>query len=384
MLDALLEANRPHLPRFFVAGLSASPRGRHAARARPVPSPAPTPPRHAPARPLTGREIPRTDVSGDAVPRTNPSPAAPDPLRRPHHSCPPPVPRPVPRASRRAARAARPPARSPSSSSCSWPASASSAPWRPSARTPPWPAVSRTRDGARPTYVLPEETVVYDRTGEVELARFGDFKREVVTFDEIPPIVLDATTAVEDKTFWENAGFDPLGIVAAGLDSIRGSGRGASTITQQLVRARLLDADLVQDRDRTAERKLKEIIQSIRVTQAFEGEDGKQEIITAYLNQNYYGNQTLRREGGATSATSARRSGRELTPSEAALLAALPQSPSNYDLVRNAIVALRRGGDRGGALPGERGDPRGRPRDARSSQRRNRSSTCSPRATGRR
>ena len=112
------------------------------------------------------------------------------------------------------------------------------------------------------------------------------------TFDEIPPILLDATTAVEDKTFWDNAGFDPAAIISAGIDSIRGSGRGASTITQQLVRARLLDPDLVQDPERTVERKLKEIIQSIRLTQAFPDEKGKKEIITAYLNQNYYGNQT--------------------------------------------------------------------------------------------
>ena len=75
---------------------------------------------------------------------------------------------------------------------------------------------------------------------------------------------------------------------------MRGNSRGASTITQQLVRARLLDADLLQDGDRTFERKLKEIIQSIRVTQYFgeQGDDGKQQIITAYLNQNYYGNQS--------------------------------------------------------------------------------------------
>ena len=123
------------------------------------------------------------------------------------------------------------------------------------------------------------------------MARFGDTRREVVTFDEIPKILLDATTAVEDKTFWENAGFDPVAIVSAGLSSLRGDSRGASTITQQLVRARLLDEKLVQDPKRTAERKLKEIIQSIRVTQAFPGETGKQQIITAYLNQNYYGNQ---------------------------------------------------------------------------------------------
>ena len=112
-------------------------------------------------------------------------------------------------------------------------------------------------------YQLPEETVIYDRTGKIELARFGDAKREVVTFDQIPPILLDATTAVEDKTFWDNAGFDPVAILSAAFSSLRGEGRGASTITQQLVRARLLDPALVQDPNRTVERKLKEIIQSI-------------------------------------------------------------------------------------------------------------------------
>ena len=100
-------------------------------------------------------------------------------------------------------------------------------------------------------YTLPEETVLLDRTGKIELARFGDFKRDIVTFDEIPPILLDATTAIEDKTFWDNAGFDPLAIVSAGLDALRGQSRGASTITQQLVRARLLDEDLVQNGGRT-------------------------------------------------------------------------------------------------------------------------------------
>ncbi len=62
-----------------------------------------------------------------------------------------------------------------------------------------------------------------------------------------------------------------VAIVSAGIGSLRGDSRGASTITQQLVRARLLDPELVQDPSRTAERKLKEIIQSIRVTQAFPG-----------------------------------------------------------------------------------------------------------------
>ncbi|MBA2372767.1 MAG: transglycosylase domain-containing protein [Chloroflexi bacterium] len=185
-------------------------------------------------------------------------------------------------------------------------------------------------------YQLPEETIVYDRTGAVELARFGEFKREVVAFEDIPPILLDATTAIEDKTFWENAGFDPVAIAAAGLDSIRGRSRGASTITQQLVRARLLDPDLVQDPDRTIERKLREIIQSIRLTQAFPDEAGKREIISAYLNQNYYGNQAYGVKAAARAYFGISDLS-ELTPAQAAILAALPKSPSNYDLVRNAV-----------------------------------------------
>src|SRR5439155_3349102 len=111
--------------------------------------------------------------------------------------------------------------------------------------------------------------------------------------------------------------------------------RGASTITQQLVRARLLDPALVQDPHRTAERKLKEIIQSIRLTETFQGTVGKQQIITAYLNQNYYGNQAY----GVKAAVQAY-FGIDLSkidPAQAAIIAGLPKSPSNYDLVRNAI-----------------------------------------------
>ena len=208
-------------------------------------------------------------------------------------------------------------------------------------------------------YQLPEETVIYDRTGKVELARFGEYQRDVVTFDEIPPILLDATTAIEDKTFWTNAGFDPIGIVAAGVDAIRGDARGASTITQQLVRARLLDPKLVQDPNRTIERKLKEIIQSHPPDAGTSpGEDGKQKIITAYLNQNYYGN-GLRREGGGRVYFG--KELKDLTPAEAAILAALPKSPSNYDLVRNADERCTVPLDEG-ELPGRQERPRRRAR----------------------
>jgi membrane peptidoglycan carboxypeptidase len=183
------------------------------------------------------------------------------------------------------------------------------------------------------------ESVVYDRTGAVELARFNaGERREPVTFNEIPPILIDATTTVEDKSFWTNTGIDPLGILSATFDTIRGKERGASTITQQLVRQRLLDPELVRDPGRVIERKVKEIIQSVRVTEAYPGDDGKRRIIEAYLNQNYYGN-------GSYGVLAAARgyfgvqSLDQLTLGQVALLAALPQSPSSYDLVRNSEAA---------------------------------------------
>jgi membrane peptidoglycan carboxypeptidase len=180
-----------------------------------------------------------------------------------------------------------------------------------------------------------EQSVITDRTGKVELARFGGEKREVVAFADIPPIVIDAQTAIEDKTFWDNAGFDPVAIVAAALDSVRGNSRGASTITQQLVRQRLLEPELVQDPGRQVERKIKEIIQSIRLTQAYPGIEGKQKIIAAYLNQNYYGNQAYGVKAAAKSYFGVDL--KDVTPDQAAILAGLVKSPSNYDLVRNAV-----------------------------------------------
>jgi peptidoglycan glycosyltransferase len=183
---------------------------------------------------------------------------------------------------------------------------------------------------------LPEQSVVYDRTGKIVLARFGEFNRQVVTFDEIPPVLMDATTAVEDGSFWNNAGFDTVGIVAAGIDSLRGHPRGASTITQQLVRQRLLTDNGAAVTDLSATRKLREIIQSIRVTEAYQGVKGKQRIMAAYLNQNYYGNESY---GVAAAARGYfGKDLKDITLAQAAILAALPKSPSTYDLVQNAVV----------------------------------------------
>jgi membrane peptidoglycan carboxypeptidase len=179
-----------------------------------------------------------------------------------------------------------------------------------------------------------QQTGVFDRTGAVLLARLGSDRRQLTTFADIPPGLVDATTAVEDKTFWENSGFDPAGFVSAAIDTLQGNDRGGSTITQQLVRNRLLPASDVGPDANKYERKLREIIQSIRLTQAYPGSDGKKAIMEAYLNNNYYGNRSY---GVAAAAMSYwKKELKDLTLSEMALLAGIPKSPTAYDLVQNA------------------------------------------------
>ena len=181
------------------------------------------------------------------------------------------------------------------------------------------------------TLTFDQPTIIYDRTGKVELARFQLQDRQVVTYDEVPKLVLDAVTTAEDRTFWQNEGFDPGAIVAAAVQNATGGSsvdRGASTITQQLVRARLLPPDVTSG-DRYV-RKVLEILQSARVTQAFPGDEGKQEIITAYLNEVYFGHEAYGIGAaaqiyfGVTDLT-------KLTPAQAALIAGLVKAPSLYD-----------------------------------------------------
>ena len=184
----------------------------------------------------------------------------------------------------------------------------------------------------------PEPTVIYDRTGKTELAHFQAEQRTVVTFDQIPHLVLDATVATEDHTFWTNAGYDPQAILAAVVDQITGSGSrgGASTITQQLVRARLLPPELLDPTYDQKIRKAKEIIQAAKLTEyvnkTYGEQGGKERIITAYLNQIFYGHNAY----GIAAAADVYfgKTLEQLTPAQAALLAAIPQTPACYDLYR--------------------------------------------------
>ncbi len=191
---------------------------------------------------------------------------------------------------------------------------------------------------------FPQPTKVYDRSGDHLLATFLSEKRTVVRFDQIPQLVLDATTAVEDRTFWENQGFDLQSTVFATLaDLTKAADRGgASSITQQLVRARLLPKYLFEPGSDVYLRKAKEIIQAAKLTAAFPGEEGKQRIITAYLNQIPYGHNAY--GVAAASQVYFGKAMAKLTLSEVALLAGLPQSPSVLDPYRYAKTVKRKSG----------------------------------------
>lgn len=187
-----------------------------------------------------------------------------------------------------------------------------------------------------------QPTVVYDRTGTVELARFQAERRDVVTFEEIPELVMDATISVEDRTFWSNEGYDPSAIASAALEFLRtGVLRGASTISQQFVRAPeigLLPADVLDPEADARVRKAKEIIQAGRLTDYVERtyglEEGKERILTAYLNQIFYGHNAYGVSAAADVFFDKQLS--DLTPAQAALLAGLPQSPTTLDPYRYA------------------------------------------------
>ena len=183
-----------------------------------------------------------------------------------------------------------------------------------------------------------QPTVIYDRTGKVELAHFQAERRQVVSFEQLSHLVLDATVATEDHTFWTNAGYDPQAILSAVFAQITSAGNrgGASTITQQLVRARLLPPELLDPSYDQKIRKAKEIIQAAKLTEyvntTYGQEVGKERIITAYLNQIFYGHNAY----GIAAAADVYfgKSMDQLTPAQAALLAAIPQTPACYDLYR--------------------------------------------------
>ena len=122
---------------------------------------------------------------------------------------------------------------------------------------------------------LKQRSTVYDSTGRV-IAVLGSLNREEVPLSEVPKILQQAVIAVEDQTFWSNSGVD-FNAVARALAKNVTSGeieQGGSTITQQLVKNRILTSE------RNINRKVREVLLAMRLTDQI----SKRKILELYLN----------------------------------------------------------------------------------------------------
>ncbi|MEO1600579.1 MAG: PBP1A family penicillin-binding protein [Pseudomonadota bacterium] len=185
-------------------------------------------------------------------------------------------------------------------------------------------------------YQPPMLSRAYSGEGRV-IAEFARERRVFAPIDEVPPLVINAFISAEDKNYWEHPGVDATGIVKAVIryGMAKAQGRpvrlaGASTITQQVMKNFLLD------RDRELERKIKEMILALRL----DGALSKEHILELYLNDIFLG---ARAYGVAAAARNYfGKPLEDLTPPEAAYLAALPKAPSELHPIRNKERAVER------------------------------------------
>nr|WP_223827283.1 penicillin-binding protein 1A [Undibacterium oligocarboniphilum] len=158
----------------------------------------------------------------------------------------------------------------------------------------------------------------------VLLGEFGEERRNVVRFDQIPDVMKKAVLAIEDDRFYEHGGVDYLGITRAALHNLTGGARqGASTITQQVARNFFLSSE------QTFKRKIYEILLAWKIEQNLT----KDQILEVYMNQIYLG----QRAYGFSSAAQIYfgKELKDITIAEAAMLAGLPKAPSAYNPVAN-------------------------------------------------
>jgi penicillin-binding protein 1A len=174
-------------------------------------------------------------------------------------------------------------------------------------------------------------TQVFAADGSV-LGEFAIEKRIVVAFRDIPPVLRNAIVAVEDADFWKHIGINFWRIPGAALANLRSGrrGQGFSTLTMQLTRILFLTPE------KTYERKIKEGILAFQIEKNFT----KEEILTLYCNQIYFGHGNYGVE--AASRFYFGKPVRDLTLTEAALIAGLAQSPSRLSPIENPEGALAR------------------------------------------
>ncbi|MBN1994543.1 MAG: transglycosylase domain-containing protein [Anaerolineae bacterium] len=168
-----------------------------------------------------------------------------------------------------------------------------------------------------------ETTKIYDRTGQVLLYEIFDplwGDRNYVELSEIPEFCRDATIILEDKTFYENPGFDPEGIGRAFVQNLQGEQvQGGSSITQQLIKNILIDKEERTQLSYT--RKLKEVLLAVEITRRFD----KDQILEWYFNTNSYFNLAYGIDAAARVYFDKPASA--LTKAECAMLAPIPQYP---------------------------------------------------------
>ena len=176
---------------------------------------------------------------------------------------------------------------------------------------------------------------VYDSEGGL-LGMFYHERRQLISLDGLPPHVPLAFVAVEDRRFFDHEGVDWQRVPGAVMANVRarGAAEGFSTITMQL--ARNLFPQQLPRNEKTIRRKLGEI----KLAMAMERRFSKKRILELYLNHIYLGAGAYGVEAAAQ--TYFGKPAAELTPSEAATLAGLPQAPSFYNPRRNAEAAERR------------------------------------------
>src|SRR5712691_2204925 len=180
---------------------------------------------------------------------------------------------------------------------------------------------------------LAGDTLITDRNGGLlaDVGNHGDHRLAVKLKDIAKPMVL-ATVAIEDKGFYSNPGFDIQGIIRAVFDDLRAGHivAGGSTITQQLAKQQFLTPD------QTYIRKVREVALAYELSQAY----SKDQIMELYLNKSFYGSQSYGVEAAAESYFHIPAS--KLDLAEAAVLAGLPQAPTEWNPVLHPDAAKLR------------------------------------------
>ena len=178
------------------------------------------------------------------------------------------------------------------------------------------------------------ETKILDKDGEL-IYSLGGEKRDIITSEQVPQLLKDAITSIEDKRFYSHMGIDPIRIAGSFLRNAKAGQitQGGSTITQQLVKLAVFST---KKEDQTYKRKIQEIMLALQLERNY----SKEQILTYYLNKVYMANNVY--GFGTASHYYFNKELSELSLPQVALLAGMPQAPTSYDPYANADQAKER------------------------------------------